>query len=121
MLRLGAAGGEPLKVVVDLRGTPTSTDAVAERLEELLEAPIAGTVHLSCEGEASWYDFARAIFERRSLARALVPCTTAELPRPAPRPRDSRLEKRALRLHGLRPMPDWRDALARFLAGHPEG
>jgi dTDP-4-dehydrorhamnose reductase len=116
MLQHGALAGPPLKVVADQVGNPTSTDAVAARIAELLELPIAGTMHLTCEGEASWFDFAQAIFAHRPTARGLAPCTTAEFPRPAPRPRNSRLEKRALRLHGLAPMPDWRDALARFFA-----
>ncbi|HEY3355904.1 MAG TPA: dTDP-4-dehydrorhamnose reductase [Polyangia bacterium] len=119
MLKLGADGGGPLKVVSDQIGNPTSTDAVAARIQELLEVPIAGTLHLTCEGEASWFELAQAIFTQRPTARPVVACATEEYPRPAPRPRNSRLEKRALRLHGLSPMPHWRDALGRFFAEHP--
>jgi len=76
---------------------------------------LAGTFHLTCEGEASWYDFAREIFRQRGIEQKVTPCTTAEFPRPAPRPANSRLEKRMLRLCGLPPMPEWREALAEFL------
>lgn len=120
MLKLGAAAGDPLKVVRDQVGNPTSADAVADLLARLLETPVAGVLHGSCEGEASWHDFAAEIFRRRPAARGLVPCTTAEFPRPAPRPANSRLEKRHLRLLGLPPMPHWREALDRFLAEYPQ-
>lgn len=116
LARLGAQGGDPLKVVCDQVGNPTSTEAVAALVERLLEEPLPGIVHGSCEGEASWFEFAQAIFRRKGLARPLLPCTTAEFPRPAPRPANSRLEKRALRLAGFPPMPHWSDALDRFLS-----
>jgi len=121
MLELGAQAGEPLKVVNDQIGNPTSTAAVAERLKDLLQAPWAGTFHLTCEGEATWYQFAQAIFAARGLERPLLPCTSKEFPRPAPRPANSRLEKRALRLCGLAPMPPWQESLNRFLRENPQG
>ena len=49
------------------------------------------------------------------MTQKVVPCRTEEFPRPAPRPANSRLEKRMLRLAGLPPMPDWHDALREFL------
>lgn len=121
MLKLGAQAGANLRVVDDQVGNPTSTDAVAAGLERLLEARIAGTVHLSCSGEASWYVFTREIFARYGLQRGVDPCTTAEYPRPARRPANSRLDKQSLRLHGLPPMPDWRVALAEFRQAFPSG
>lgn len=121
MLKLGAQDGPALSVVDDQVGNPTSTTAVADHLALLLDGGIAGTVHLSCEGETTWCGFARAIFARAGLQRAITPCTTAQYPRPAPRPANSRLDKRALRLHALPPMPRWEDALDRFLLEHPHG
>jgi len=115
MVKVGQQVGDPLKVVNDQIGNPTSTDAVATLIERLLETPIPGTVHGSCEGDASWFDFARAIFERVGLRRVIQPCTTAEFPRKAPRPANSRLEKRMLRLAGLPPMPNWMDALDAYV------
>jgi dTDP-4-dehydrorhamnose reductase len=117
MLKLADSGPEVLKVVSDQIGNPTSTDAVARHLRLLLARPeLCGTFHLTCEGEASWYEFAREIFRLAGVERRLEPCTTAEFPRPAPRPANSRLEKRMLRWCGLPPMPDWHDALAEFMA-----
>lgn len=121
MLALGAKPGPPLKVVADQHGNPTSADAIAAHLAMLLVRGVTGTVHLSCEGEASWFDLARAIFRTKGISRDLTPCTTAEFPRPAPRPVNSRLDKRALRQLGLPAMPDWRNALTTFLAEFPDG
>lgn len=116
MLKLADGTRPVLKVVDDQRGNPTSTTAVARQLRNLLARPeLVGTFHLTCEGEASWFEFAREIFRLAGVKQELAPCTTAEFPRPAPRPLNSRLEKRMLRLCGLSPMPDWRDALAEFM------
>lgn len=113
-----ADGSRPeLKVVADQIGNPTSTLAVARGLRELLlRRELVGTFHLTCEGEASWYDFAQAIFAGLGIGQKVVPCRTDEYPRPASRPANSRLEKRLLRLYGLPAMPDWQSALSEFLA-----
>ncbi len=123
MLRVGADANaaDPVKVVNDQIGNPTSALVVAERMAQLLDIPVGGTMHLSCEGEGSWYDFAKAVFEEYSLPRALIPCTTAEFPRPAPRPANSRLEKRMIRMLGLPAMPHWRESLAEFRKKYPQG
>lgn len=122
MLRLGAeADAPPLKVVDDQTGNPTSAVAVAERVAKLLELPVAGTMHLTNSGEATWRQFAREVFAEWGLRREVVPCATSEFPRPAPRPANSRLEKRMLRLLGLPDMPDWRESLRDFRRRHPDG
>lgn len=118
--RLGAEQGPAVKVVTDQIGNPTSTDVVAEALRWLLDHPVPGVVHATCEGEATWYDFARAIFEIEGLARPIEPCTSDVYPRPAPRPANSRLEKRVLRISGGPAMPHWRDALQRFFTEHAD-
>ena len=112
-----ADGSRPvLKVVSDQHGNPTSTIAVARALRGILLRPeLRGTFHLTCEGEATWADFAEEIFRLAGIGQKVQPCTTDEFPRPAPRPRNSRLEKAALRVAGLPPMPDWKDALAEFM------
>lgn len=120
MLRLGTKPGDALKVVDDQRGNPTSCDAVAKHIQTLLDVPTAGTFHLTCEGEASWFDFTKAIFDLRSLSREIQPCGTEAFPRPAPRPKNSRLDNRGLRIAGLPPLPHWRDALEEFFAEHSE-
>lgn len=113
-----ADGTRPLlKVVADQLGNPTSTLAVARALEKILERPnLCGTFHLTCEGEASWAEFAKEIFRLAGRKQRIAPCTTEEFPRPAPRPKNSRLEKMALRLACLPQMPHWKDALAEFMS-----
>ncbi len=116
MIRLADGTRPELKVVSDQFGNPTSTLAVARELREVLKRPeLVGTYHMTCEGEASWYEFALEIFHRMGISQKVLPCTTVEFPRPAPRPANSRLEKMMLRLSGLPPMPDWKDALGEFL------
>lgn len=121
MLKLGAQGGDPLKVVNDQHGNPTSCDAVAAHLVRLLDVPLSGVCHLTCEGETTWHAFTQAIFALKGFDRGVNPCTTDEYPRPAPRPANSRLDKRVLRLAGLPEMPHWKDALEAFLRAYPEG
>jgi len=114
MLKLGAER-DSIKVVDDQIGNPTSTFAVAEGIGNILTAGLTGTIHLSCEGEASWYGFAKEIFAAASIDCKLTPCRSEEFPRPAPRPRNSRLENRALQSAGLPAMRDWLDDLQRSI------
>ena len=116
MLALADGSHPALKVVDDQRGNPTSACALARELRALLDRPeLRGTFHMTCEGEASWAEFAAEIFRLAGIGQKIQPCTTEEFPRPAPRPKNSRLEKRAIRLAGLPPMPDWKAALAEFM------
>lgn len=117
MASLGAKGGEALKVVNDQKGNPTSTEVVADAIAFILTKPeVSGIVHATCEEACSWYDFAceikRLMGER--FKREIVPCTTEEFPRPAPRPKNSALRKSALNVLGYR-TPRWKDALEKFI------
>ncbi len=117
MMALADGSRPELKVVNDQIGNPTSTLAVAEGLKSILLAPeVVGTVHLTCEGEATWFDFAQEIFRLAGKGQKVIPCKTSEFPRPAPRPANSRLEKRMLKFYGLPAMPDWHEALREFMS-----
>ncbi len=121
MAKLGSEAGEPLKVVNDQRGNPTSTKVVADVVRFLISRPeVSGIVHGTCEDQCTWYEFAREIFRLLGLKRELVPCTTAEFPRPAKRPRNSALKKSVLNLLGYR-TPTWQAALAEFLLAFGSG
>ena len=115
MAALGAKDGPPLKVVDDQRGNPTSCAVVADVIRFLLDKPsVSGIVHATCEDQCTWYGLTVELFRLLGLSRAVVPCTTEEFLRPAPRPRNSALKKSVLNLLGYR-TPRWQDALARFV------
>lgn len=86
MLELAKSKSE-LKVVNDQHGKPTFTDDLALFIKELCvtHAP-TGVYHGVNEGETTWYDFTREIFQQTGVATAVLPCSTAEFPRPAKRP-----------------------------------
>ena len=117
MAKLGSQEGGPLKVVDDQRGNPTSCKTVADVIAFLLTKPdVSGIVHGTCEDQCTWYGLTVELFRLLGLKREVVPCTTEEFPRPAPRPRNSALKKSVLNLLGYR-TPRWQAALADFVAG----
>ncbi len=108
--------GRALKVVDDQRGSPTYTRDAAAAILDVAEARGEGSFHGCNAGETTWYGFAQAIAAGLGLDPAQVsPCTTAEFPRPAPRPANSRLGGTRLAALRGRPMPTWQDALGRYL------
>ena len=116
MMKLAATGKNDLMVVEDQFGNPTSANAVAEALRNILKRPeLTGIFHLTCEGVTTWKSFAEKIFEYAKINCKVTGCTTDEFPRPAPRPHYSALEKRRLREENLPPMPRWDEALKSFM------
>lgn len=81
-----------LKVVSDQRGRPTHACGLAERSLALFTQGQRGTFHVTDEGECSWFEFAQAIKDTISATCSLIPCSTADFPRPAPRPAYSVLD-----------------------------
>lgn len=110
-----ATVASPVSVVDDQRGQPTWTADVARQVYALITAGApAGTYHATSSGEVTWFGFAREIYARAGADPALVsPTTTAEFPRPAPRPAYSVLGHDAWEVAGVPPIGDWRDALGR--------
>jgi len=106
MLRLGAER-EEVSVVADQRGSPTYVGHLAEATRELLDLP-GGVWHVAAEGECTWAEFARAIFEEAGLSTRIREITTEELGRPAPRPAYSVLRSER---EGAPPLPHWREGL----------
>ena len=111
MLRLGAERDE-VRVVNDQRGCPTYVGHLAAATRELTGLP-RGLWHLAAEGEATWADFAAAIFEEAGLACRVVPISTEEFGRPAPRPAYSVLRSER---EGAPRLPHWREGLRECLA-----
>lgn len=117
MLKLGQTH-DTLRVVCDQIGTPTYTLDLARLLVDMIETERYGRYHATNEGGyISWYDFACEIFRQAGNTRVqVIPVTTAEYGvSKAARPFNSRLDKRKLTDNGFVPLPDWRDALRRYL------
>ena len=117
MLKL-AETGKPLRVVDDQVGSPTWTYDLAELLLQLVQTDQYGVYHAAGGGHCSWYHFARTIFEICERVVEVSPSTTAEYPRPAPRPAYSVLDSEALRQAGFTPLRHWREALEAYLREH---
>lgn len=114
MLKM-AGERDQLKVVADQIGSPTYTHDLVAFLLELVHTDYYGIYHASNSGSCSWYDFAKAIFEDSGTDIQVEPCTTADFPRPAPRPAYSVMEHSAIRSNGLNVLRPWREALNHFL------
>jgi len=110
-----AVTGEPVKVVNDQIGTPTYTMHVCRQLLSLMQSEHFGIYHGTNEGSCSWFDFASAIVKAYAIKANVVPCTTAEFPRPAPRPANSVLENERLKKLLMNTMPRWEMGLEEYL------
>jgi dTDP-4-dehydrorhamnose reductase len=106
-----------IKAIGDSYGTPTFAGDLAQRLRELTELDIPGIFHVTNSGPGtSYFGFAETICEIGGFDRSLLePVSHEDLSRPAPRPVSSKLECLFSEKFGLKAMPDWKDALKRFL------
>lgn len=134
MLRLGKERDE-LGVIFDQVGTPTYARDLAEAILRIVmsdelrvmnEKTIqnskfktqnsVGVYHYSNEGVASWYDFAKAIFEIAGIKCRVKPIETSEYPTPATRPHYSVLNKRKIKTTFNISISYWKDSLERMLS-----
>lgn len=108
---------DTLKVVNDQIGTPTYTYDLSRLLVDMIETDNYGYYHATNEGGyISWYDFACEIFKQAGYKTKVNPVTTEEYGvSKARRPFNSRLNKTKLVDNGFTPLPDWKDALSRYL------
>ena len=116
MLRLSETH-DTLRVVSDQIGTPTYTLDLARLLCDMIGTEKYGCYHATNEGGyISWADFAKEIFRQAGKNVDVIPVTTAEYGlSKAARPYNSRLDKAKLTASGFEPLPDWRDAVARYI------
>lgn len=116
MLKVGKKF-DTLKVVNDQIGTPTYTYDLSRLLVDMIETDKYGYYHATNEGGyISWYDFACEIFKQAGYKTKVNPVTTEEYGvSKARRPFNSRLNKTKLVENGFTPLPDWKDALNRYL------
>ena len=117
ILRQVAAGREELRVVDDQEGCPTYAEDLGRALLALVGRGATGVFHVVNAGATTWCGFAREIVRQRSAPVRVTPVSTADMPRPARRPRRAVLD--TSRLQGLlgAALPPWQEALARYLRG----
>ena len=116
MLRIGKERGAA-SVVCDQIGSPTYTYDLARLLVDMIQTDKYGRYHATNEGLCSWYEFACEIFRAAGMDEVKVtPVTTAEYPAAkAKRPMNSRISKEKLSENGFERLPEWQDAVARYL------
>ena len=116
MLQVGSTHPQ-VRVVNDQIGTPTYTLDLSRLLVDMIGTEKYGYYHATNEGGyISWYDFACEIYRQAGMATQVIPVTTQEYGiSKAARPFNSRLDRTKLVREGFTPLPDWKDALGRYL------
>ena len=116
MINVGKTHDE-VRVVNDQIGTPTYTYDLARLLADMIETEKYGYYHATNEGGyISWYEFCLEIYRQAGLNTKVIPVTTEEYGlSKAKRPFNSRLDKSKLSENGFERLPDWKDALRRYL------
>ena len=121
MMKVGE-GCDAVEVVSDQIGTPTYTFDLARLLVDMIETDRYGYFHATNEGGyISWAEFAEEIFKDAGMDVKVIPVTTAEYEVKAgkavvKRPFNSRLDKTKLIEAGFEPLPDWKDAVKRYIS-----
>lgn len=110
ILRL-AEEKEELRVVNDQVGSPTYSYDLAKMIRKIIETGLFGIYHVTNAGSCTWYEFARKILELGGRDTKVVPITSKELNRPAPRPAYSVLKNHVLELRGIGKMRGFEEAL----------
>ena len=108
---------DTVRVVSDQIGSPTYCHDLARPLVDMIETDKYGYYHATNEGEyISWYDFTCEIYRQAGMATKVIPVTTEEYGLSvAARPFNSRLDRSKLLCEGFEPLPEWQDAVARYL------
>ena len=116
MLKL-AKTHDTLRVVSDQIGTPTYTYDLARLVVDMIQTDKYGKYHVTNEGGyISWYDFTCEIFRQAGITNVkVIPVTSEEYGAAAKRPYNSRMNRSKITENGFKPLPDWKDALARYL------
>lgn len=114
MLRLAETKAE-LSVVCDQISSPTYTADLAPLLCDMVQTERYGVYHATNEGTCAWSEFAEAIFELAGRQVVVHPIPTSAYPTRAARPLNSRMSKECLHSNGFQELPEWKNALARYL------
>ena len=119
MLKLANMGKTELNVVCDQIGSVTYTYDLSKLLCDMIETDKYGIYHATNEGYISWAEFAEEIFKQANKQVKVNYVTTEEylkmVPQQAKRPLNSRMSKESLDKAGFKRLPNWKDALSRYL------
>lgn len=114
MVKLGETRSE-LNVVADQIGSPTYTHDLAPLICDMIETEKYGIYHATNEGYCSWADFAEYIFSVTGQKVIVHHIKSEEYPTKASRPKNSRLSKAGLDKAGFKRLPEWKDAVKRYI------
>ena len=106
---------DALTVVDDQIGSPTYTADLAELLADMAESGRYGVYHATNEGVCSWAELAAEAIRLCGLRTRVTPVSSDMYPTKAVRPKNSRLSKASLDRGGFRRLPEWKDAVRRYL------
>lgn len=119
MIKLAQAGKEELNIVNDQIGSVTYTADLSRLIVDMVETEKYGIYHATNEGFISWAEFAQEIFKETNFNVKVNKVTTEEykklVPNQAARPLNSRMSKQSLDEAGFKRLPEWKDALKRYI------
>jgi dTDP-4-dehydrorhamnose reductase len=117
---VGAARkGNPLRVVNDQQGNPTYSKDLAATTLTMIKTGCRATYHVTNSGSCTWYELASNALVWAGMADiSVIPVSTSEFPRPAPRPSNSVLANARLQREGLPPMRPWQAAAREYVEHH---
>lgn len=106
---------KPINVPDDQYGSPTWSHSLALQIKLLIDNGKFGIYHATSEGYCSRYEWAKHLLEKMEIKTPVLPCSSKECPQPAPRPVNSILENRQLKIEGINIMPEWKKDLDFFI------
>ncbi len=104
-----------IRVVDDETVTPTPTLEIAKQLQIIVENGLTGIIHTACQGQCSWYEFARAIFAISGVKTDLQKARPGEFPAKVKRPMYSVLQNSRLKSLNMDKLPNWKEALQSYV------
>ena len=116
-----ALEGKDLRVVNDQKGSPTYTRDLAIALSNIMESNAPpGIYHIVNTGKTTWYELALECVKAAKIDASIIPISTGDRPTHANRPKNSALDTTKYQTLGYDPLPDWKDAVKRFVGALKE-
>jgi dTDP-4-dehydrorhamnose reductase len=106
---------DSLQVVDDQVGSPTYAADLALKIAEIIQTQKYGIYHVTNAGQTTWFKFAEEFLSMVGSRVKILPCTSEQYPSIVDRPHFSVLSNYMLKLNGFKPMPDWKNAVSRYI------